>query len=122
MHNNQMLFTNIRWQSDFVFEFILDANHYLFAEHFPGFPVVPASLIMEMVYTQLAKKLKKEGCKLLINNAKFLSPMLPAPNYRCELKNKSGATYMFTISDSTGKAYNKGIISLITDSEVEYAA
>lgn len=114
----QSIFKDIRWNNALSFEFNLDESHFLFDEHFPGFPVVPASLIMELLSHSVAQIRGYETFKVSVNNAKFLNPMVPGLTYRCEFRTKSSETLMFTISDKQSKAYNKGLISLFLSEEV----
>ncbi|MBQ4849995.1 hypothetical protein [Pseudoalteromonas sp. MMG012] len=120
--DNQAIFTNIKWVSETTFEFSLDGGHFLFNEHFPNFPVVPASLIVELLHQNLAQMLAMKNTKLLIKNAKFLGPMVPGQIYRCQFQAKSDDVYLFTISDLTNKAYNKGLMTLEVDSRRQHAA
>jgi len=116
------IFKDIDAHQDGQVSFVLDSEHFLFDEHFPGFPVVPASLIMEFINLCVAERYTQEGVKFSISNAKFLNPMVPGNTYTCKFKVRSSEALFFSISDDAGKDYNKGIVSFMSESEVEHAA
>jgi 3-hydroxyacyl-[acyl-carrier-protein] dehydratase len=56
----------------------VDAQHPIFAGHFPGDPLVPGVMLLEWVLQEAAVVL---GCaveRLRIREAKFFAPLLPA--------------------------------------------
>lgn len=116
------IFKDIDAHQDDQVSFVLDDEHFLFDEHFPGFPVMPASLIMEFINLCVAERYTQEGVKFSISNAKFLNPMVPGNTYTCKFKARSNEVLFFSISDDAGKDYNKGIVSFISKSEVKNAA
>jgi|JI10StandDraft_1071094.scaffolds.fasta_scaffold720892_1 3-hydroxymyristoyl/3-hydroxydecanoyl-(acyl carrier protein) dehydratase len=72
-----------------TFETTLPADHPVFAGHFPGAPVVPGALLLNLVLEHLAKCMAiypataaLAGQAVQIEQAKFLAPVLPGQTMR----------------------------------------
>lgn len=109
-NQSEPLFIKVKDDKANEFTFELDSSHFLFAEHFPGFPVVPASLIMEQVCQRLAASLPQQA-RIEINNTRFISPMVPNKRYRCTFSQKANHGYLFSIYDQDNNVYNKGMLT-----------
>ncbi len=117
------LFSNGRWSDsaersdlgselapqNFSFMFDLNAECPLLAEHFPGFAVAPASLILGLVRHLLAEKGLLVGpCQL--RNLRLQKPMLPATDYCCQFQSHAQG-WQFSISQGQVGLLCKGIIA-----------
>lgn len=66
-----------------TFETTLSADHPVFAGHFPGAPVVPGALLLNLMLEHLARWPSAwPSTGLQIEQAKFLSPVLPGQTMR----------------------------------------
>ena len=105
--NKQALFMNVVETGQPLTNISFEINEHcpLLAEHFPGFPVVPASLIIGLT----ASLLEKSASYLNLTNIRFNQPLVPGKEYRCEFKQKNNEQVMFIITDQHNVVYTKGI-------------
>jgi 3-hydroxyacyl-[acyl-carrier-protein] dehydratase len=64
-------------------EFAIDADHPALAGHFPGDPLVPGSLILDLV---IAGEPTLRGQPLRIESVKFLAPLRPEQRVAVEYR------------------------------------
>lgn len=95
--------------STFSFTFDLNAECPLLAEHFPGFAVAPASLILGLVRHLLAEKGLLVGAWQL-RNLRLQKPMLPGTDYCCQFQAHAQG-WQFSISQGQVGLLCKGIIA-----------
>ena len=76
--------------TEFVSQAIVAADHPCLAGHFPGRPIVPAVLLLDLVEQALVSRL---GALRIgaISNAKFLVPVLPDEPIEIHLAADSGS-------------------------------
>lgn len=66
-------------------EFAVPVDHPCLAGHFPGNPVVPAVMLLELVQRALAQELGRAVHLAAVPAAKFVSPLLPGEDVSVEL-------------------------------------
>ncbi len=94
-------------RSGFRFEINPDCS--LMSEHFPGFPVVPASLIVGLIAKLLPSYLGVRDGLLLLDNVRFNRPVSPPGSYECLLQSHSAEQgVLFTINGPDGQLHTRG--------------
>jgi len=58
----------------------LNAEHFIFAAHFPGNPITPGVCIIQIVKELIEEKLERELFLKKVNNVKFLNVINPLEN------------------------------------------
>ncbi|ATC96437.1 hypothetical protein [Pseudoalteromonas tunicata] len=97
------------------FSFQINDRCSLLAEHFPGFAVVPASLIINLVSSNLTQAKPLIRCEYSLENIRFNNAMVPHKHYRCEFKNQQLDKTLFSISDDSGVLYCRGLLTPILE-------
>lgn len=88
-------------------EFLLNGSNPLFSEHFPGNPVCPGSLLIDLLLSTLLNPTKQQTLKL--KKVKFLRALSPEKVYRLTL-GSAEATQMtnFLITNESGERHVSG--------------
>ena len=101
-------------------------EHPIYPEHFPGFAVVPASLVLETLCGQAARALGRPNpVPVTISDTRFLRPLRPGQSYLCKPATRSGTCgtgrLSFVINDTEGAPCVRGAIAFpdITDTSKE---
>lgn len=108
LFENEVLFIEVFQNSSQpdTTEFKINGSCPLLAEHFPQFPVVPASLIISFV-TSLVNY---SGRLIDLKNTKFSRPVVPNNQYFCEFRQQNNSVLLFTIKDQENNIYSKGLL------------
>lgn len=105
------LFVQVNLEPGKGFSFQINPASFLLAEHFPGFPVIPASLIVGLVFEQVKQLMANEAEGLCLTNIRFNLPLVPGRNYYCQLQlQPKSASWLFAISDDQGALYTRGLL------------
>nr|WP_025915697.1 hypothetical protein [Herminiimonas sp. CN] len=56
---------------------VIAADHPVFAGHFPGAPIVPGAMLLDLALQAIGKQLGTDLSACQINAVKFLSPVRP---------------------------------------------
>ncbi|MEO6284061.1 MAG: 3-hydroxyacyl-ACP dehydratase [Dyadobacter sp.] len=89
--NDIFTITNIDSTADSIAsEINLNAGHHLFSGHFPGSPVTPGVIQLQMIKTVLEQHLKRELQLKTVRTCKFLEVLNPnvTPVIRVDIKYK----------------------------------
>lgn len=95
-----------------VFTFAFNSKHPLFMEHFSGHPVVPGSMLFEVVFDVIKDKFQKGMC-LSFKKVKFIGAVIPGVVYELNIKQASN-DIIFVFSKDT-KRYSAGTLRLEND-------
>lgn len=76
-----------------VHEFTIDADHPALSGHFPGDPLVPGSLILDLV---IAVQPRLRGQPVHIEAVKFLAPLRPDQRVLVEYRESALNRFSFT--------------------------
>ncbi|CDM91083.1 hypothetical protein L7750_18800 [Xenorhabdus bovienii] len=99
--------------SNHCYGFHLNSGHYLFQEHFPGQPVCPGSLLIDLVFS-LCKRNESKTDIIKLHKVKFLKAVRPDHNYTVSLKtNSEGMLGNFFICDENGERHTNGRFSFL---------
>lgn len=72
------------------FEMQFPADHPTAAGHFPGNPIIPGALLLDIVAHTIAGDAPSQGCA--VRSAKFLTPVRPGDRIRIEWEKKGDET------------------------------
>ncbi len=67
------------------FSFAVAPYNELLSEHFPGFPVAPASLTLDFISGQISPHFGGALQQISLSNTRFNKPLLPGSTYRCRV-------------------------------------
>lgn len=88
-------------------EFLLNGSNPLFNEHFPGSPVCPGSLLIDLLLSTLLQPTEQKILKL--KKVKFLRALLPEKVYRLTLGSADGSQMTnFLITDERNERHVSG--------------
>ncbi|GGC07395.1 hypothetical protein GCM10007205_15680 [Oxalicibacterium flavum] len=76
------------------------ADHPAFAGHFPGMPITPGVVLLDLALTAITSHLQREpaGCRL--NNVKFLRPVMPDTELTLQYETSDSGNIRFDILDA----------------------
>jgi 3-hydroxymyristoyl/3-hydroxydecanoyl-(acyl carrier protein) dehydratase len=77
-------------------EFRLEAEHGIFAGHFPGEPLVPGVMLLDWVLREASLVLQLEPRQLKIRESKFFAPLTPGAQAELFFE-AAGGRYLFRI-------------------------
>ena len=69
---------------------VIPGNAEFFQDHFPGFPVLPGVLALDILKQAIERCLGKTWALAAIRNAKFSSYLKPGDSWDCEVKQLAG--------------------------------
>lgn len=102
-------------------DFGLNSGNELLAEHFPGSPIVPASLTLGFVCDCVASHITFGTFRLKIRDARFNQPLIPGLIYTCDIEifpvSRSLQPARFTIRGPDRKVRVRGYFELHAASE-----
>ena len=52
-------------------------DHPAFAGHFPGMPITPGVVLLDLALTSITRHLQRDPASYRLNNVKFLRPVIP---------------------------------------------
>ena len=115
--NNLFIITNLNSTSEIISaEIKLNANHSIFDGHFPGSPVTPGVVQLQIVKELLEQHLSKNLQMKTMRTCKFLKVINPleTPDIQIDIKFKQ-AEYLEVITSGThdGNVYFKAQISYV---------
>lgn len=94
-------------------ERIIDASHPALSGHFPGNPVVPGVVILDAVFQALGEW-QAGLAPVQVQNAKFVSPLLPQEALRISLSLRDGSSAGFECRVA-GRLVAQGTLALKRD-------
>lgn len=68
------------------FSISIDTNHEVYKGHFPGQPVTPGVILLEMVRNILSQHFNKDLMMVQAKEIKFLAPVIPTETSTLELE------------------------------------
>lgn len=85
----------------------------LFEDHFPGSPIVPASLLLEFVWTLCRDKVKSgSNSGFCARNVRLMKPLTPGKSYRVEIVQLNSIhQIMFTVRDWSDSVLARGSLA-----------
>jgi 3-hydroxyacyl-[acyl-carrier-protein] dehydratase len=90
-------------------EFYFDPDDPIYADHFPGRPVVPGSLIVEAFMTAVRPFLKEPWCIILVENFRFRHFISPGRYAFCVTSKTDGSLQCVLYDD--GRTVAAGLLS-----------
>lgn len=88
-----------------------DEAHEVFAAHFPGNPIVPGAVLVDVMRAVATDILGVEAQVVTVKNAKFITVIVPQSNVELKVKTSyttSGEDYLFkSVIADEGKIYAK---------------
>ncbi len=88
----------------------LAEDHPTAAGHFPGNPIVPGALLLDVVLLAIAGDAAVPSCT--VRTVKFLRPVRPGDRLRIEWEKKSDGVHFRCVLSETGDIATTGIIRL----------
>ena len=113
--NQSSLFSHVMFIDvpEQTFKFQINGCCPLLDEHFPGFPVVPASLIIGFVQTLVTKFDESKSNQLILKNIRFNLPLTAGREYVCQFKEQPSNTLLFTIKCEGHDVYSRGLLKSV---------
>ena len=88
-----------------------DETHAVFAAHFPGNPIVPGAVLVDVMRAVATDILGVEAQVVMVKNAKFITVIVPQSSVELKVKTSyttSGEDYLFkSVIADEGKIYAK---------------
>ncbi len=101
------LFVRAAGGSRLKFEFTVNAEHVLLAEHFPGFPIAPGSQVLDFVWRQTSPDPDEAAtCWVNAQDVRFQRPFVLGSRFSCtalEVLGDTGLRRRIRVSDETGQ-------------------
>lgn len=72
--------------AELCFRFEINRDCSLLDEHFPGFPIAPASLVLSFVFDELSALVPINHDRLDLRATRFSKPITPGHSYRCSVR------------------------------------
>tara|TARA_R110001599_G_scaffold64023_3_gene179243 strand:+ start:908769 stop:909059 length:291 start_codon:yes stop_codon:yes gene_type:complete len=76
-------------------------DHPAFAGHFPGMPITPGVVLLDLAMLAIAQHRQREIQPCKIRTLKFLSPVLPDTHLRVQYEITSNGSLQFEIRNGT---------------------
>jgi 3-hydroxymyristoyl/3-hydroxydecanoyl-(acyl carrier protein) dehydratase len=96
-------------RNEFSRDYCVAGEHPGIADHFPGHPVVPGAVILELVRDCLAQWRPQVRVHAIVS-ARFLAPLAPEQTFRIQLTPKRGLVGFQCIAD--GAVFARGELKL----------
>ena len=93
-----------------VRQWMVPLDHPAFAGHFPGMPILPGVVLLDMALHVVtdAAEIKLEGCE--IGSIKFLGPAKPGDTLQIRHDFQTGGIIRFDIADGARKIASGNIV------------
>lgn len=105
-------------QDDSSFTIRFNAQHPVFAGHFPGHPIVPGACLVQIAEDLLSERLGKSVAFISVHNLKFRQPVYPDKEIILGLKKGDPLNtfiFQFSISNSINASFSASYMCLDTD-------
>lgn len=105
-------------QDDSSFTIRFNAQHSVFAGHFPGHPIVPGACLVQIAEDLLSERLGKSVAFTSVHNLKFRQPVYPDKDIILGLKKGEPLNtfiFQFSISNSLNASFSASYMCLDTD-------
>lgn len=79
----------------------IPADHPAFAGHFPGMPITPGVVLLDLAMLAIAQHRQREVQACKIRNLKFLSPVLPDTHLTVQYEITANGAVQFDIKNGT---------------------
>lgn len=105
--------------------FCVNAEAPLLAEHFPGFPVAPGSLVLGRVAQSLGEKLGSAFAWRGLRDVQFVRPVTPGPVFSCRLTpsgpGRAARGIAFNLIDDANRVAVRGVFDVLEPPRVHPA-
>ena len=105
-------------QDDSSFTIRFNAQHPVFAGHFPNYPIVPGACLVQIAEDLLSEHLNRAVTFTAIHNLKFRQPVYPDKDIILGLKKGEPLNtfiFQFSISNSLNASFSASYMCLDTD-------
>ena len=105
-------------QDDSSFTIRFNAQHPVFAGHFPGYPIVPGACLVQIAEDLLSEHLNRAVTFTAIHNLKFRQPVYPDKDIILGLKKGEPLNtfiFQFSISNSLNASFSASYMCPDTD-------
>ena len=105
-------------QDDSSFTIRFNAQHPVFAGHFPGHPIVPGACLVQIAEDLLSERLGKSVAFTSVHNLKFRQPVYPDHTVTYELKpgkTENSINCQLSIINSLNASFTASYMCLDTD-------
>lgn len=78
----------------------IPADHPSFAGHFPGMPITPGVVLLDLTLVAIANHLQRELSQCRLNSVKFLRPVMPDTALVIHYETNAAGNIQFDIKDA----------------------
>jgi len=102
---------------NFSFELLIAPDHPAFAGHFPGQPIVPGVVLLDLVVQSLALRIGANPAHWRLSSTKFLSTVAPGDPLCVLCSLRSGSRLGFDIVSGERKVASGSLLFSSSESE-----